>query len=142
MKNIINLGDTLLKLDDETRMLLFKRSLLFIILKAINDSDYNLALLRPNHTKTISTDNENYKVMLHCTDYEEIEDEGEISTIKCNVIVVNRKIITTIYEDKTEFFGDVMLKVDIEVPEYLEIKDISFEGELFEESSDTYLKRS
>ena len=70
MGTIINYNDELFDIDKEIKMLTFKRIMTYIIIKAIYDSEYNLALLRPNHTKIFDTDNKYFKVMVYCENYD------------------------------------------------------------------------
>ena len=133
MGTIINYNDELFDIDKEIKMLTFKRIMTYIIIKAIYDSEYNLALLRPNHTKIFDTDNKYFKVMVYCENYEETEDDGEISTFKCSFLFYNKdnEIGVSFIEDFGKIFEGLILKVDIEVPDFLEIKSIEYNGDIF-----------
>ena len=132
MGTIINYNDELFDIDKEIKMLTFKRIMTYIIIKAIYDSEYNLALLRPNHTKIFDTDNKYFKVMVYCENYEETEDDGEISTFKCSFLFYkDNEISISFIEDFGKIFEGLILKVDIEVPDSLEIKSIEYNGDIF-----------
>ena len=130
---IINYNDELFNIDSEIKMLTFKRIMSYIIIKAICDSEYNLSLLRPNHTKIFDTDNKYFKVMVYCENYEETVADGEISTFKCSFLFYNKdnEIDVSFIEDFEKIFEGLILKVDIEVPYFLKIKSIEYNGDIF-----------